>query len=136
MRGGKRYGAAVLPVPKETEEQKILYKWASLQACKYPELRLLYHIPNEGKRSPITGARLKEEGLRTGFPDNCLPVPRGIYGAFYFEMKRRKGNKPSEAQEEWLKALRAAGNKAEVFRSWEDAAKALLEYLNSEGKRW
>lgn len=64
----------------ETEEQQYLFEWARLAACKWPELALLYHIPNEGKRTAITGARLKSMGLKSGVPDVCLPVARA--GAF------------------------------------------------------
>ena len=37
-------------VPTEEQEQISLMKWAKLQEPIYPELRLLFHIPNGGKR--------------------------------------------------------------------------------------
>lgn len=55
----------------------------------HPELQLLYHVPNEGKRTWRTGARLKSEGLKPGVPDLCLPVARGKYHGLYVELKRR-----------------------------------------------
>ena len=36
-------------VPTESEEQQTLFRWAAMQSGKYPELALMFHIPNEGK---------------------------------------------------------------------------------------
>ena len=52
----------------ESEEQQALFRWAQFVAGRYPELKMMYHIPNEGKRSAACGARLKAEGLRPGGP--------------------------------------------------------------------
>lgn len=65
----------------ESIEQQNLFEWAKIFSGKYPELTLLYHIPNEGKRSLKEGARMKAEGLKAGVPDLCLPVARGGYHA-------------------------------------------------------
>ena len=43
----------------EGEEQRSLFVWATIAAGKYPALNLLFHIPNEGKRSQWTGARMR-----------------------------------------------------------------------------
>ena len=67
----------------EAEEQTYLFEWARLASCKWPELSFLYHIPNEGKRPPATGARLKSMGLKSGVPDVCLPVARGGFHGLY-----------------------------------------------------
>lgn len=34
---------------QEDNEQITLFQWASLQSGKFPELKMLYHIPNGGK---------------------------------------------------------------------------------------
>lgn len=34
----------------ESQEQKALFQWAGLAEQKYPELKLLHHIPNGGIR--------------------------------------------------------------------------------------
>lgn len=39
-----------LPVPTEAQEQMTLFSWAAMQSGKYPELKLLYHVPNGGSR--------------------------------------------------------------------------------------
>lgn len=39
-----------MPPPTEDTEQMCLFRWADAQSGKYPELSLMYHIPNGGKR--------------------------------------------------------------------------------------
>ena len=94
---------------KEENEQIALFRWAEYAEQQYPELALMYHIPNEGKRSAISGARLKAAGLKAGVPDVCLPVAHGGFIGLYIEMKV-KTNKPTENQKKWLLALRSAGH--------------------------
>ena len=110
-------------------EQKALIQWANLNLKIYPELSLLFAIGNSGHRSPITGARLKEEGVRAGVPDLCLPVARGPYGSLFIEMKRRMGGIVSPQQRKWIKALREAGNKVEVCAGFIAARDEIIEYL-------
>ena len=112
----------------ESVEQQALFRWAAFAAGKHPELRLLYHVPNEGKRSALQGARMRAEGLRAGVPDICLPVQRGGYSALYIELKAGR-NKPTDDQLAWLAALDAAGNKTAVCWGWQAARKAVMEYL-------
>ena len=94
-----------------------------------PELNLLYHIPNEGKRSVKTGARMKAEGLKKGVPDVCLPVARGGCHGLYIELKRQRGGTVSELQKEWITALTEQGYKAVVCRGADEAIKVIKEYL-------
>lgn len=123
-----RRAADKLPAPLECEEQAALFEWATLASGRWPELALMYHIPNEGKRGAATGARLAREGLKKGMPDICLPVARGSCHALYIELKR-KGEKPSEAQREWLAALDAQGNFAKWCEGWEAAAELITRYM-------
>ena len=120
------------PCPTESTEQRMLFTWARLQAGRYPELGLLYHIPNEGKRSNIMGARMRAEGMRSGVPDVCLPVARGGFSGLYIELKRQRGGRVSENQQAWIDALRRAGNRAEVCKGWEAAKDVILDYLNKK----
>lgn len=117
----------------EGGEQQALFEWAARCVGIYPELEALYHIPNEGKRGRAAAGKLVAEGLRSGVPDVCLPVPRGIYGALYIEMKRPKGGRVTENQKTWIKRLRRAGNRVEVCRRFDDAARVIMEYLGMKG---
>ena len=83
----QRHNSAALPCPHEAAEQRNIFEWAGLMRRAHPELQLLYHVPNEGKRTWRTGARLKSEGLKPGVPDICLPVARGKYHGLYVELK-------------------------------------------------
>ncbi len=112
----------------EENEQMILFRWAEYAKQQYPELKLMYHIPNEGKRSKVTGARLKAVGLKPGVPDICLPVARGGYIGLYIENKYGK-NRPTENQKEWLRALREAGHLTAVCYGWEQAKELIEQYL-------
>lgn len=113
----------------EAEEQTALFRWAAYNRAKYPELELLYHIPNEGQRSKVTGARLREQGLRKGVPDICLPVPNVRYTSLYIELKRRKGGKTTDAQRGWIEALNRVGCRAVVCHGWDEAREEIERYL-------
>ena len=115
--------------PLESQEQRWLFRWANDMAALVPELELMYHIPNEGKRSRSTGRRIRQEGLRRGVPDICLPVARNGFHALYIELKRTKGSRVSDDQKSWIEALEAQGNKAVVCCGWNAAADVIEEYL-------
>ena len=114
--------------PTESVEQQCLFRWAAFAQAAHPELRLLCHIPNEGKRSKAAGARLKREGLKPGVPDLCLPVARGKYHGLYIELKRI-GETASKEQEQWIADLRKQGYAAYVCQGWDSARRLIEDYL-------
>lgn len=116
-------------MPLESTEQQTLVAWARRHEEEWPELRMLYHIPNEGKRSVRAGARLKAEGLRAGVPDICLPVARGGHHGLYIELKRRKDSKVTKEQLEWIANLVAQGYVAAVCRGCDEAISLITRYL-------
>ena len=80
-----------LPHPTEHQEQCAVVQWAALQHGRYPELALLYAIPNAGAGAQRGQAgKMKAEGVKPGVPDLCLPVRRGKCSGLYIEMKRRE----------------------------------------------
>lgn len=113
----------------EDNEQITLMEWAQLQSCKFPELSLLFHIPNGGKRNEIEAARFKKMGVKAGVPDLFLPVAHGNFHGLFIEMKAPKG-KPTVIQKEWHKHLKAGGYAVEICYGFEEAAKVLIAYLN------
>lgn len=125
----------VLPVPTEDEEQIQLFSWARYCRRKWPELDLLFHIPNGGKRGKVEAARFKAMGVKAGVPDVCLPVPRGGYHGLYIEMKRRRGGRVSQDQAEWIDALIHQGYVAVVCRGWLEASEEIEKYLKLEVKK-
>lgn len=122
-----------IPAPTEASEQKWLFQWAAENRGKYPELELMFHIPNEGKRPVHTGANMRRGGLRRGVPDICLPVPKGKYHGLYIELKRTRGSKTSDDQAMWIAALQAQGYVADVCKGWNEARELIELYLR-EGK--
>ena len=115
-------------VPSETQEQIALFEWADLQCNRYPELRLMFHVPNEGKRSVVLGRQMKRMGLKQGVPDVILPVPKGRYHGLAIEMKSLKG-RPTGLQLNWIENLRAVGWRAEVCHGCMEAIEVIRAYL-------
>ncbi len=125
----------------EHNEQAALFQWAKYNTAQFPELDLLFAIPNgaglthharaNGKRFSPEAAKLKAEGLQAGVPDICMPVARGPFHGLYIELKYGK-NTTSPQQNKWIEALRAQGYRVAVLYGWEAAAKMLIDYL--EGK--
>ena len=113
----------------EHDEQAALFRWAEMMKRKYPELELMYAVPNAARRSPRQGAWMKAEGMKAGVPDVHLPVANGSYIGLWIEMKAGK-NKPSEHQGRYMEALRKAGHRTVVCYSWASAAKDIEEYLS------
>lgn len=120
------------PVPTESNEQQTLFEWARRMEGRWPELKLLYHIPNEGKRSVRTGARMKAEGLRSGVPDICLPVARGGNHGLYIELKRRRNSRVTEEQLRWVERLAEQGYVAAICRGCDEAISLITRYLGGE----
>ena len=112
----------------EDSEQITLFKWAQFRSGKYPELELMFHIPNGGKREAREAARFKAMGVKAGVPDIFLPAARGIYHGLFVEMKA-PGGRVSTFQKSTLQALAKQGYKAVICFGWEEAAKTIVEYL-------
>lgn len=143
--------------PKATESahQKALMIWAAMNAHNDERLKLLFAIPNGGERNKIVAAGMKAEGVRSGVPDLCLPVPKFethhcnqyapsqqmVCAGLYIEMKRPSerlkrrpehkwdtgGVKPNQV--DWLNALEAQGYKCVVCYHWYEAASEIKMYL-------
>ena len=120
------------PVSHEANEQEMLFRWTWFARGTYPELDLLYHIPNGGSRNRLEAANLKRQGVKAGVPDLCLPVARGIHHGLYIEMKYGK-NKTSVKQDEWLDALAKQGYAVAVCYGFEETRKVLIKYLEIGG---
>lgn len=116
--------------PTEEEEQISLMMWTKLKENEYPELKLLFHIPNGGKRGKAEAKRFKAAGVKSGVPDLFLPVARGKSNGLFLEMKRYKGGRTSPTQVRWARDLEAQGYSVALCHGWQEAAKVLEEYLH------
>lgn len=112
----------------EHDLQVALFDWAETAVCDFPELAMMYAIPNGGHRHKSVAAKLKAEGVKAGVPDVHLPVARGGYHSLYIELKVGT-NQPTEAQRDWLARLAAHGHRTAVCRDLESVQALLVEYL-------
>lgn len=113
---------------KESQEQAWLFQWAGYYEQRFPELRLLFHVPNGGRREKREAASLKRQGVKAGVPDLVLPSPHGGYCGLYIELKAGK-NKTSKEQNEWIKGLKEQGYFVTVCYGWREAADTIENYL-------
>ena len=114
----------------EAQHQQNVIKWSQQADIRqrFPELKLLHHITNERKCTPIQGRMLKLQGVKSGVPDLHLPVARCGYHSLYIEMKAEKG-RTSDNQDWWIAELEGQGNKCTVCHSWKEAVLVLEKYL-------
>lgn len=117
-------------IDKEGGAQEMLFRWITYQLDEYPELALLYHIPNGGKRDAKTATILKRQGVKAGVPDLHLPVARGGYHGLYIELKVGD-NTTTKKQKDWIRELNKQGYLAVVCYGWDEATKQLLDYLET-----
>lgn len=113
----------------EAKEQMALFQWASIAITKYPDLDLMHHVPNGGKRDARTATSLKKQGVKAGVPDIVLPVGRGGYFGLYIELKTGK-NKTTVKQQEWIKRLKDNNYCVEVCYGWIEARDVIEKYLS------
>lgn len=117
----------VIPSPSEEDEQAVVVEWCEIVGIP------IVHIPNEGKRSPVAGARLKRAGMKSGFPDLFVPKAVNGYHGLFIEMKVGN-NKPTKKQLEWMNLLSGEGY-ATCVRYVADAAIASIQKYMSGGKK-
>ena len=116
----------------EAQEQKVIFEWAEWNKNKYPELEMLMHTVNEGKRTPRMGAELKRMGMKRGFPDISLLVPNKKYHGLFIELKADKTKRLTKEQKEWLEKLNKYGYKAVRCNGSDEAIQVIKEYLGIE----
>ena len=112
----------------EAIEQERVIQWARWMSGKYPELELLFHIPNGGRRDRREAAHLKRLGVKPGVSDLFLPVPRGGYHGLWIEMKAPEGTL-SMAQKEWLEAMKDQGYVGFVCYGADEACDIIEKYI-------
>ena len=117
----------------EYNEQCCVMDWAEAMTPRYPELALLNSSAN-GVRVPIgLAVKMKKAGLKKGYPDLFLPVPRGKFHGLYVEQKI-KGGRQSEEQKWWEARLRQLGYA--YFLCWDSRAtcEVIEGYLKGDMK--
>jgi hypothetical protein len=117
----------------EHAEQVAVINWCFAMMRTYPELDLIFAIPNGamlggGKVGAIRANALKAEGLRPGVCDLFLPVARGKWHGFFIEMKTQIG-KLSDNQKEFIAGVEKQGYYTAVCYGADEAIEQLIFYL-------
>ncbi len=111
---------------EESQTQRACVKWFRLV---YPKLaRLLFAVPNGGKRGIREAAIMKAEGVVAGVADLLLLIPSREYHALAIEMKTDKG-KQNENQKLWQMDFEKSGGKYVVCRCFDEFRSAVEKYL-------
>lgn len=117
-------------VAAEDLEQKKIFEWIAYNKAREPKLRLAYHVPNESKRSTVTGARLKQMGMLKGVSDICLPFNNNKYSNLYIELKAGN-NKATQEQISFIEGINEAGGKGVVVYDGDNAIEIIKAYLEN-----
>jgi hypothetical protein len=108
---------------RESKLQKMLVIWMRLKNIPH------HSIPNEGHRSALQAHHLIKQGMWPGASDLFVCRPMGKFGGFYVELKD-KGKFPTAKQVHFMECMRKEGYRAEWFDNFDDAVKAIEQYLN------
>lgn len=112
----------------EHDEAAMFWRMVMFYENDYPELRMLFAVPNGGARSKAAGGKLKAEGVRPGVSDYIALVPRNGFHGLVLELKTAKGV-VSKEQSAFIAAARIAGYRAEVARGWSEAWDVVSSYV-------
>lgn len=94
------------------------------------------HNANGGARTAIEGAILRGQGVRAGWPDYTLYVPRGRWHGAVLELKAEDGDKPTAEQLDVLERLEWIGFFPIIAWGFEEARVAIIDYLAiTDGRR-
>ncbi|MCF0120549.1 MAG: VRR-NUC domain-containing protein [Bacteroidaceae bacterium] len=118
---------------REHELQAACVKWWRLQYRDADFVRLLYAVPNGGKRSVYEAAAFKAEGVVAGVSDLNLDMASadGRHHGLRIEMKQG-GGRQSEHQRTWQQAVERQGYRYEVVRSVDEFIALIGEYLGDD----
>lgn len=95
-----------------------------------PELYALTSaIPNGGYRPKKTAGMMTASGLKNGYPDVMVDMPRGVYHGCRLELKA-KGGRISEAQIFKLRLLAEQGYCCVLAEGVDEAYQLLMQYRN------
>ena len=122
----------------EADDQAALFRWAEAFKDDHPGLEMLNGSLNGVRLTISQAVKAKAAGMKKGFPDINLPVPRGGYHGLYIELKikpyrNHKGKMvypvTSKEQEWWLFYLNQNGYRAVICKGFDAAVAEILGYL-------
>lgn len=116
--------------PSEHQIQATFIKNVRLHENKFPQLKLLFAVPNAAKRSMAIAAMMKAEGLRAGVPDIMFPWANNTHNGLAIEFKSHTG-RLSDEQKDYLALLDQHHWKTCVLRDAEQAWIEVFNYLRN-----
>lgn len=123
--------AVIAKDPSKEKGQQEHYEQVRVFHCMELEDPELYDamsaVPNGGLRSAKTGADLKAEGTKAGYPDILIDWPAGVYHGARIELKAAGGS-ASDDQIGTLNNLTKRGYYCALCVGWEDAVRVLRLY--------
>lgn len=127
----------------EQELQKVLLLWIR---TKYPEAYQWTHVDLSGVRLGFRArVAIAENSCTPGFPDITIYLPRGKYCGLALELKRAgerpikkdgtiSADKHVQEQALWINQLTACGFFAQFAVGFENATKAIIDYLEGRAE--
>ena len=92
-------------------------------------LKLMFAVPNGGKRHITTAIKLKAEGCRPGIPDVMFPYSCKGFNGLAIEFKRPETGRVSKVQSDYLNLLGRNGWLVAICTDADAAIKTVKDYL-------
>lgn len=121
----------------ESQIQQSFFSWVRSQIPHDWRYNLIISTPNQGApNAHVHTAKLKAEGLKKGFPDISVLIPRHNYHGLFIELKTLKG-KPSKEQITNIQFLNKAGHLAMIISTDKPSklVKLVQIYLNESREK-
>ena len=98
---------------------------------QYPQLKkLLFAVPNGGKRHIVTATNLKKQGVRAGVSDLVLLYSNTDYPFMCLELKTPKGTQ-EDSQKEFHKSVESVGGLYVLIRSFDEFKDIITKYFEN-----
>lgn len=104
-------------------------KWFRLQYPKHA--RLIFSVPNGGKRNIREAVTLKQEGVLKGVSDIIVAIPNKQNHGLYIEFKTKTGRQSKE-QKQFQKAVQSQGYRYVIIRGFETFVNIIREQFNNK----
>ena len=113
----------------EYTEQVEIFNWAKKHENTYPALKLLNASLNGVKLSIGQAVKTKAGGMKAGYPDIFLPIPKNNYHGLFIELKKNKQDKVQELQKWWKNELNAYGYLAVICYGYDEAINFIKKFF-------
>ena len=116
---------------EEDDIQSAFFDYIRLAQHKHPDLALMFHPANGGKRDARVAARMKRQGVVPGVPDVIFPCANHKFFGLAIEFKSRTG-KLSENQAKYIDRLLLNGWSVHVCRDARAAVEIVKKYIGND----